>query len=462
MPDLLSQRTLKYGSNALTVVLIALAILAVVNFLSTRYHARVDLTARGLYTLSPKTVSQLENLSEDLNVVAFFREAERGDYEQLLKQYAYHSKRFTYRFVDPDKEPIEAKQYTVTRYGVSVIEYGNKEERITESTEKALTNGIARLASPDRRVVYFVGGHDEAHVDDDSELGFSSIKKLLIEGNNDVRPSLILAQTPSVPKDCEVLIVAGPKRPFLAAEVNAISTYLDQGGAALFLLDPLIDTGLEPLLLRWSVRLRNDFVVDKSNVLPGADFSVPVAANYSKHPITEKHSGLMTFYPLTRSMERAGSLPGADVSPLVMSSARSWSEANLSAIREKNQSAVEYTSGVDQVGPLWLSMAVEGPITLAAKAGDDRRGPRARVVVFGDSDFASNRFATVAGNGDLLMNATSWLLRARDKITIRPKTAQYRPLELAPGDEFWIRWVYWLVLPVIPVAAGIVVWWRRR
>ena len=462
MPDSLSQRTLKYGSNALTVILIAVAILAVVNFLSTRYHARFDLTARGLYTLSPKTVSLLENLSEDLNLIAFFKESERGDYEQLLKQYAYHSNRFSYRFVDPDKEPIAATQYTVTRYGVTVIEYGSKEERILEATEKALTNGISRLASPERHVVYFVGGHDEAHVDEDSELGFSSIKELLVGGNHDVRSSLVLVQNPIVPKDCDVLIVAGPKRPFLPAEIEAIATYLDQGGTAFFLLDPLIDTGLEPLLLKWSIGLRNDFVVDKSNVLPGADFSVPVAANYSQHPITEKHSGLMTFYPLTRSMARVGSLPGADVSPLVMSSARSWSETNLNAIRERQKDAVEYTSGADKVGPLWLAMAVEGPLVLAATAGADRRGPRARIVVFGDSDFASNRFATVAGNGDLFMNATSWLLRARDKITIRPKTALYRPLELAPGDEFWIRWVYWLVLPIIPIAAGVLVWWRRR
>jgi ABC-type uncharacterized transport system involved in gliding motility auxiliary subunit len=285
---------------------------------------------------------------------------------------------------------------------------------------------------------------------------------LLLEGNNNVRPSLVLAQAQRVPKDCELLIVAGPKRVFLPAEINAVGAYLNEGGAAFFLLDPLIETGLEPLLQKWSIGLRNDFVVDKSDVLPGADFSVPVAANYSKHPITDKHSGLMTFFPLTRSMARVGSLPGSVASPLVMSSPRSWSETNLDAIRQKKQEAVAYTSGADRPGPLWLSMAVEGPVTVAEKAGAERRGPRARIVVFGDSDFASNQFVDVAGNGDLFMNTISWLVRERDKITIRPKTARYRPLELAPGDEFWLRWVYWLVLPVVPMVAGVLVWWRRR
>lgn len=462
MSKFFSHRTLKYGSNALVIVLIALGILAVVNFLTTRYHARFDLTARGLYTLSPKTVSLLENLSEDVNIVAFFRESEQRDYEYLLAQYAYHSRRVAYRFVDPDREPIEAKRYTVTRYGVSVIEYGNREERIREASEKALTNAIACLASEERQVVYFVGGHDEAHPDDQSETGFSKAKQLLIEGNHDVRPSLALAQMQRVPKNCDVLIVAGPKRPFLPAEIDALATYLNQGGAAFFLLDPLVTTGLEPLLQKWSVGLRDDFVVDKSEGLPGADFSFLVTTRYSKHPITDRHSGLQTFYPLTRSMAHVGSLPGADVSSLVQSSPRSWSETNLDALRDKDADAVNYTSGADRPGPLWLAMAVEGPVTIAAKAGDERRGPRARLVVFGDSDFASNRFVAQGGNGDLFMNATNWLLRARDKITIRPKSTRHRPLSLAPGDEFWFRWVYWLALPAIPIVAGILVWWRRR
>jgi ABC-type uncharacterized transport system involved in gliding motility auxiliary subunit len=258
-----------------------------------------------------------------------------------------------------------------------------------------------------------------------------------------------------------LLIVGGPKHAFLLAEIEGLSEYLNEGGAAMFMLDPLVDTGLEPLLAKWAIGLRNDFIVDKSNVLPGADFSVPVAANYSKHPITDKHSGLMTFFPLTRSVHKVGSLPGSEISALAMSSPRSWSETNLKALQEKRKEAIQYDSGADRPGPHWMSMAVEGPLNFKSPE-ETRRTPRARLVVFGDSDFASNQFVDVAGNGDLFMNAVSWLLNERDRITIRPKVAQFRPLELAPGDEFWIRWVSWLILPALPIFAGILVWWRRR
>lgn len=458
---LFSRRTIKYGSNALSAIIIAAGILGVINFLTTRYHSRIDLTERGLYTLSPKTISLLEHLEEDLTVIGFFRDAERADFEQLLEQYAYYSDHFSYRIVDPDKEPLEAKRYRVTNYGTSIIEYEQKEERITEGTEKALTNGISRITTDSRQVVYFLGGHDEPSTDDESEKGFRRVKQLLIENNNEVRPPLVLAQAQSVPRDCELLIVAGPKGALLPTEVRAIETYLSESGAALFMLDPLIETGLEPLLAKWSVGLRNDFIVDNSNVLPGADFSVPVTANYSKHPITDKHSGLMTFFPLTRSMNRVGSLPGSEISALAMSSPRSWSETNLSALVERREEGIKYDSGADLPGPHWMSMAVEGPQNFDTPE-DKKRAPRTRLVVFGDSDFATNQFVDVAGNGDLLMNAVSWLLNERDRITIRPKQAQFRPLELAPGDEFWIRWVSWLLLPVIPFVAGIIVWIRRR
>ncbi|MBT4138597.1 MAG: GldG family protein [Candidatus Latescibacteria bacterium] len=458
---LFNRRVLKYGSNALTAVLIAVGLLAVVNFLGARYHVRYDLTERGLYTLSQKTTSLLEKLDEPMTVIGFFREAERADFERILAQYAYLSDQFSYRMIDPDKEPVEAKRYKVSNYGTSIIEYGQKEERINGGTEKALTNGIARITSDERQVVYFLGGHNEAHIDDESEKGFKRVKQLMIENNNEVRPPLILAQTQKVPRDCSLLIVGGPKQALLSPEIGALSQYLAEGGAVLFLLDPLVDTGLGPLLFQWSIGLRNDFIVDKSNVLPGADFSVPVTANYSKHPITDKHSGLMTFFPLTRSVERVGSLPGAEVSALAMSSPRSWSETNLNALKEKRAEAIQYDSGADRPGPHWMSMAVEGPPNLKAPK-DLKRAPRTRIVVFGDSDFSTNQFVDVAGNGDLLMNAVSWLLNERDRITIRPKAAQFRPLELSPGDEFWIRWVSWLVLPFVPFLAGVVVWWRRR
>jgi hypothetical protein len=63
-----------------------------------------------------------------------------------------------------------------------------------------------------------------------------------------VGDSLFLARDQAVPEDCAVLVVAGPRTPFFAVEVEAIRTYLGEGGAVLLLLDPLYESGLEGLM----------------------------------------------------------------------------------------------------------------------------------------------------------------------------------------------------------------------
>ena len=101
----LKSRTVKYGSNALVAALITFGILAVVNFLSGRPHWRFDTTEGGMYSLSDQTITLLQSLDKDVRVAAFFREQNRGRYEDLLQDYAYYSRRFSYRFVDPDSRP---------------------------------------------------------------------------------------------------------------------------------------------------------------------------------------------------------------------------------------------------------------------------------------------------------------------------------------------------------------------
>jgi len=92
-----------------------------------------------------------------------------------------------------------------------------------------------------------------------------------------------------------VLVVAGPKTDFLPAEIDALKAYLTKGGKLLVMLDPVLKadqpqpTGLQALLKEWGIDADNDLVLDVSGMgrLLGTDESVPVAASYPSHPITE-------------------------------------------------------------------------------------------------------------------------------------------------------------------------------
>ena len=77
----------------------------------------------------------------------------------------------------------------------------------------------------------------------------------------------------------------------------------------------------------------------------------------------------------------------------------------------------------------------------------DAPKPETRVVVFGDSDFASNAAAGVAGNRDLFMNTVGWLSQQENLISVRPKEAADRRITLTAGQQLRINWLALLSFP---------------
>jgi len=443
-------------------VLLVLGSLAVVNVLSAMYHWRIDTTQRRIHSLSDQTVELLKSLDRDVQAVAFYRDQERGEFEHLLKEYAYHSSRFSYRFVDPDKTPREARSYRIKSYGTTVLEVGQREERLQGADERTLTNAIARAVREGQKVIYFLTGHGEVSVESTARDGFRRLRELLEEANYVVRDGLMLSKTPRVPADCDLLVVAGPRAPFYAGELDSLRAYLERGGDALFLLDPSPPTGLEDVLVDWGVGTGANYIVEGSTMgrLHGFDFSMPMVGRYGEHPVTQKHHGLVTVFLIARTIQAAGTVPGVDVTELAMTSAASWGEVDLSTLNSGKQP--RFDEGKDARGPLSLAMAVTAPPR--TREVQDRPGSRAKtqLVVFGDSDFANNQLISEAGNADLLLNAVSWLVEEGRLIAIRPKERGYRPVRLTEGEGTRLKWLSLLIIPAIPVVAGVLVWWRRR
>jgi ABC-type uncharacterized transport system involved in gliding motility auxiliary subunit len=88
--------------------------------------------------------------------------------------------------------------------------------------------------------------------------------------------------------------------------------------------------------------------------------------------------------------------------------------------------------------------------------------PEARVVVFGDSDFAGNGVASFAGNRDLFMNTIGWLSQQENLISIRPKEAEDRRLTMTASQQNIIVLSTLFGIPAIVLITGVWSWWRRR
>ncbi|MBW1740006.1 MAG: GldG family protein [Deltaproteobacteria bacterium] len=475
--DYFKKRSARYGVNAFILILLVLGILVFVEAISARHSARFDLTASKRFTLSEQTLKILKNLEKPVRVTAFYQEAspQAEKARDLLDQYAYASRKFSFDFVDPDRFPGKARRYKITTYGTLVLETDTREEKITQATEQELTNALLRVTRKGEKVIYFMTGHDEKSTENYGKDGYSGVKKAIEDQNYAVR-DLLLMRAEKVPADASVLIIAGPKKALFPEEIFTLKRFIDQGGHLLILIDPETDTGLSEFLRSCGIEVGQDVIVDKLSRLFGADYLTPIVSQYAGyHPITENFK-TASFFPLARSISVAQDVPQhVQNIELAKTGPSSWAETDLVMLKKGKAS---FDNQKDTMGPIPVAVVStirhetteanndEAKETVENKTeAPDRKKDTlrpARIVVFGDSDFAGNTYLNLSGNRDLFMNTISWLAEEEDLIAIRPKKQESQPVVLSYTQGRVIFWTSVVLLPAAVLIIGIVVLRRRR
>ena len=447
-------RTMSYGLNAVVSILLVLGVVGFVEALSARHTKRFDLTENKRRSLSPQTVSVLRGLKTDVNVVGFFRSDQPGKRvaEDLFKQYAgFANKKLTWKIVDPDSDPALARRYGIESYGTIVLETKTRSEKVLDAEEEKLTNGLLKVTREGKRTIYVVQGHGEHEIGNTDRPGFSEAKGALEKSNYDVKP-LVLARATAIPDDAAVVVIAGPRTDFFPPEVDALDGYLGKGGKVLAMVDPpfpakMQDATIKRFLGRWGVDLGDNLVVELSPIgrLFGIGPEVPIIQQYEPHAITRDLAGITTLFPLTRTVTPLKTLPtGVNVQPLAKTSAESWGETDRQALEQG-------TAKPDPQDP-------KGPLPVAAVVTKDK----ARIVVYGTSNLATNQFLNVQGNRDFFLNTVSWLAEEEDQITVRPKDTKQTPIFLSAQQGRVVALLPLVVLPGLVLAGGIVALIRRR
>ena len=501
---LFERRHARYGSMAAASTLAALGILVSVNYIAAKQNRRWDLTAARQFTLSDQTVRILEALDDPMAIAVFGRDDDFDRFRSRLVEYEDVSPQISVRYIDIDKEPIETRQYDIQSYGTVVFEYGGRVERVIADKEQELTNALIKAVEGEAQTAYFVEGHGEKDIRSAERDGYNAVASAL-EADNFAVETIVLAQEADVPENAGVVIVAGPMTDFLPGEVDAVERYLDAGGKALFLVDPpaTVDAAqlpnLSALLADWAIELGNDVVVDVSGMgqLLGTDASVPIAASYPDHPITERFS-FITAFPLARSIAATpGGVGDRMAEPFVETSARSWAESDIDRLIDGGEVELQEDQG-DRPGPIVIGLAVAAPVSVSTdpaaqtdapaeadgpsdseapadsgaaesanppdgSSGDaDAPAREARVAVIGDSDFAANFGLGIQGNRDLFLNTVNWLAQQENLVAIRPREPEDRRITLTLDQQQRILWLSILFLPGVVFGAGVYSWWQRR
>jgi ABC-type uncharacterized transport system involved in gliding motility auxiliary subunit len=459
MANWFQSRQVRAGGYSASYILVFVAILAAVNYLSVQYNKTYDATELKLYSLSDQTLTTLDNLESEVTLYYFDETTRFGLARNSLVRYENASNRVNVRYIDPDAEPAVTRAMNIRSLGTTVVEVGASRSEAPSFSEEDITNTIIKAVKGEVKSACFLTGHGEAAIEDPDRLGFSGAASEVQSANYSAR-EISLLESPEIPSDCGVLVVAGPTASFVEPEVDLLRTYVDGGGRLLLMLDYDSNSGLEDLAANWGIEIHEDLIIDQSGIgqLLGAGPLTPLVNQYDvAHPITRVMGNIATFFPLTRSVTTTTDAPGWSSVALALTSADAFATSDF----------------VIENGELKLSETAQmtaGPITVAAASSFDidtpeegaETAPQGRVVVTGTSLFVRNAALARGANRDLLLNSLNWLTSDEDLISIRPNDPESTPIDLSTADAIGLLVGLVLVLPLLIVVAGVRTWWVRR
>lgn len=494
-------------------VLLVAALVAIVCYLGWKYHWRFDWTETRIYSLSETTGNVLAGLEEDVRVTVFITPGSRV-YEptrELLARYEAASPRLTVRWLDPERNPVEAQrlidEYQVS--GASVVFEAGDERRVVSAAdlaeldfsgaqfgqepeiaafqgEERFTSALVDLTQGEKPTVLFTTGHGELSLDDTSGTGLDLAREILGPENVEIEEWASLGEK-AVPEGADLVVIAGPQVAFTQDELAVLGRYLASGGRLLALLDPafgpggpatgMADLGLQGWLEGYGVRVGDDLVLDPATTPLGFSAETFFATRYGDHPVTRSlaEGGIAVLVRQARSVSSGTAPEGATVTELTETGADGW------AVTSFDRASYDEPAEEDLPGPVALAVTVEAetedevaeePPTGEEEAGDGEEEaeaaeepppPKMRLAVVGDSDFATSAFLQMGpGNQTLLNNLFNWLIERETLVGIPPKRPEQVRLAMTPSELRW-AWLFVVVLlPGLAVLLGLWVWSRRR
>ena len=452
--ELLTGRQARYGSNAAIMLLAFVGILLVVNVLVFQNPGKpLDFTEDKQNSLAAETLDALKALPATVQATAFYTSQTPIDIAQkLLENYKHLSNgMFDYAFMNPDQNPLAARQAGITGDGKIYLQMGDQHEIVSYASEKDLTSALIRLMNPGQRTIYFLTGHGERDIQNAGDMAYTTAKDALVAKNYTVLSLNLIAQN-QIPENATVIIITGPTQPISDAEQTLLQDYVSKGGALIVMEEPapLTQFGNSPdplavyLATDWGITFNNDIVIDTNTSQP----VYAVAATYGNHLITDKLQGLVSFYPTARSLSISSTMPNQPT-PLVVTIDSAWGETDFASMEANGQ--VVFNQGLDFPGPLTLAFAAED-----ASAGS-------HLIVFGDADFASTVFFNQYANGDIFINAIDWAAGQEQLINLTTPSAISRTLALPSSLWLLLMAVSFLcILPGLVIAGGVISWLIRR
>lgn len=356
----------------------------------------------------------------------------------------------------------------------------------TFTGERAVSSAIMEVTGGTKPRLYFLVGHGEASITNfDPRGGLSELSQLLRQKDFETAELDLMkgegGGPPKIPDDADLLVVPGPTKALTDAEVAAVRAYLDRGGDALLMLEPNFDrrrrppgyvpTGLEAIAAGLGVQALEREILSIGVDMFGRRVLASQAMGYEldpAHPATApiaRQGARLMFFGARPLQVAPGQEEGGAKALVKTPGETAFAAADAAAV-------LRDPSRLDELdrGPFTLVVAVEkkrpapAPPAGAEAPASPPEGPRTRVVVVGDAEWASNEnlFTPQAANLELFLNAVNWAIEREHRVVgraVRPKS--YR-LDMTKAQARFFQLASLFGMPALGITFGVFVWVLRR
>jgi len=435
---------------------LVLILLIAVNVIAVRKYKTFDFSLAKVNSLSPQSIQMVKDLKEDLKVIYFYKEGTEGveqnrrSFIDLIKKYQDETDRVKLEFVEINERPDLAQEYKVNQGTQTVIMvYQGRQSRIERIEEQELTSAIVKVTRSSSKKVYFLSGHQELSMQPAKDGSSLALLKDLLENNRYLVAEHSFTQSTQVPKDADVLVIAGPKMNFLDIEVRALKEYLERGGSLVIALEAGFKTGLEPLLKSIGVTAKNNYIATVLQTPMGTAVDPRFARGSvfsSTSQITKPFSGnQFTVFRLPTALVQEKELPSGIVIEEVVKTSESVMGFHDTKFDKEGER-----------GPYTLAVTVTGKFPKSSAQEDFR------ILIAGDSDFLNDQYLYQNLNRDLALNSISYLAKEENLISITPKEVEVSQLTLTPTGLALFVFGLIIPLPLLFFISSGVLWYRRR
>ncbi|MEJ2593492.1 MAG: GldG family protein, partial [Candidatus Thiodiazotropha sp.] len=369
--------------NQLLFHLLMLALLVLLAWLSNRYHQQWDWTRHGNNSLSAVSIGILERTPGPLKVTAYTPDNStlRDRIRRFVARYQYIKPDITLRFIDPYRQPDDARRQGISLSGELLLQYGEREERLQQLDEARFSNALLRLGQTGSHWIASLGGHGERDLLGKANHDLGDFGNALRQKGYQLA-GLDLATAPNPPDNTALLVIASPQRPFLEGEIERLRAYLERGGNLLLLSDPENPVASSLMQTLTGIHQLPGTIVDANVHELGIDNpAVALVPKYPDHPATRDFK-LLTLFPQAAALSPPPEDADWQATPLLRTLERSWNETGALT----GEIARNPLDG-EEPGPLVIGYA----LTRQRPAGEQR------LLVIGDGDFLDNSYLKNAG-----------------------------------------------------------------